>query len=248
MLGILGYGTLGKAVEYGFPRIEKIISDPQYNDISTADVIAENPLAIFICLPTPSDANGVLEPDILLHELKVIQESGYSGIVIVKSTVLPHYLTGFDVVHIPEFLSRATAFEDFIDPVMVVIGGLRGHEALDLYKKHSIIKNLDNKVFFTNIKTACILKYTMNSFYALKISFLNEVSEVCKSEGIGYDSLAELLGHQPWMGNHHFMVPGPDGEKGFGGPCLPKDTSAFMHHYDIKTLKAAMEVNEKCRH
>jgi UDP-glucose 6-dehydrogenase len=74
------------------------------------------------------------------------------------------------------------------------------------------------------------------------------VSEVCKSEGIGYDALANLLGHQPWMGSHHFMVPGPDGEKGFGGPCLPKDTSAFMHHYDIKTLKAAMEVNEKCRH
>ena len=120
MIGLIGYGMVGKAVEAGFSKIKVIYSDPQYNTVTVEDICKLNPSAIFVCVPTPTDDTDY---STLRDVLDKIKELRYSGLTVVKSTVLPKYLNDYDVLYNPEFLSRATANEDFINPPMLIIGG-----------------------------------------------------------------------------------------------------------------------------
>lgn len=242
MIGIIGYGMVGRAVEFGFNKTDCIISDPAYNSTTIIDVCAKNPDAIFVCVPTPTDNTNYSN---LINVLNTIFICDYTGIVVVKSTVLPEYIQDFDVVYNPEFLSRATANKDFVEPPFVLIGGQRATELLKLYKKYSIVNT--DKVFLTDVKTAALAKYVMNSFYALKVTYMNEIYDVAETMGVNYRELTEILANQPWMGTNHFQVPGPDGSRGFGGPCLPKDTQAFTDKYKIALLNLALLLNEQYR-
>ena len=237
MIGIIGYGMVGKAVEHGFPNTTHIISDPAYNKVSIADVCNANPDAIFVAVPTPDDNSNY---EILKTVLDVIFDSDYTGLVVVKSTILPHHLIPYDVLYNPEFLSEKTNLEDFINPPMLIIGGDKAQELADIYTKYSIVKT--DKVFLTSIENASHIKYMMNTFYAMKVTFMNEMYDV-----VGKDNWKEVTGilkQHPWMGTHHFDVPGPDGKRGFGGACFPKDTKALANEYDIKLLKTTLELNE----
>ena len=163
MIGIIGYGMVGKAVEYGFPNCKSLIVDPQYSTLTIEQLCESEVEAIFVCVPTPTDDTDYA---LLKDVLNRIKQSGYQGLTIVKSTILPHHLEGYDVVYNPEFLSRATANSDFVNPPLVLIGGDRSAALLDIYKKYSIV-NL-KVVICTDIKTASLAKYTMNSFYVLR--------------------------------------------------------------------------------
>jgi UDPglucose 6-dehydrogenase len=242
MIGIVGYGMVGKAVDYGFPNVSKIICDPEYNDISLEEVCSSNPEAIFICVPTPTDNTNY---KILKDVLNQIVKFNYKGLTIVKSTILPHELEGYDIIYNPEFLSRKTSNEDFVNPPMLIIGGDKAKEVLDIYQKYSIVKT-DN-VFLTNVQTASLAKYTMNSFYALKVTFMNSIYDISKEMNVDYNELTAMLSKHRWMGSHHFEVPGPDGQRGFGGPCLPKDTQALSKKFDMKLLNTVLELNEQYR-
>jgi UDPglucose 6-dehydrogenase len=244
MIGIIGYGMVGKAVDYGFSSTQRVISDPEYNDTTIADVCAKDPKAIFVCVPTPTDGTDFA---ILRSVLAEIKNTTYSGLVVVKSTVFPDVLEGFDVLYNPEFLSRATSNEDFVNPPMVIIGGesTRRLELLDVYTKYSRVKI--DRIFLTDIKTAALAKYTMNTFYALKVTYMNAVYDIAGEMGADYDKVTEILAAHPWMGTHHFQVPGPDGERGFGGPCLPKDTQALADKYNVEILSKVLELNRQYR-
>ena len=244
MIGIIGYGMVGKAVDYGFNRIGKIISDPKYNTVTIKDVCAANPVAIFVCVPTPTDDTNY---DTLRSVLKEIRACEYFKPVIVKSTILPQYIKEFDVVYNPEFLSRATSNQDFVNPPFVLLGGKmdEAQYVADIYRSYSMV-NMDC-VKFTDIKTAALAKYTMNSFYATKVTFMNQMYDVAEKLDVKWDNLVEIISSQPWMGTHHFQVPGPDGKRGFGGPCLPKDTEALVKEYDIDLLKKVLELNTHYR-
>jgi UDPglucose 6-dehydrogenase len=242
MIGIIGYGMVGKAVEHGFSKTTCIISDPKYNTTTIKEVVDANPVAIFVCVPTPTDGSNYA---ILKRVLTEVKSANYTGITVVKSTILPHYLEVFDVVYNPEFLSRATSLQDFVNPPMLLIGGRRANELLDIYKQYSTVDL--NKVFITDIPTASMVKYTMNSFYALKVTFMNQMFDVAQDIGVDWDNAAMILAEHPWMGSHHFQVPGPDGKRGFGGPCLPKDTEAMVNNYDISILQEVLKLNKKYR-
>lgn len=241
-LGIVGFGMVGKAVAHGFPMIPKYISDPAYNTTTIKDVCDINPEAIFVCVPTPTDDTNY---SVLRNTLKSINDYGYTGLTIVKSTVLPKYVEEFDIVLNPEFLSRATSNDDFVNPHLLVLGGSRADEALELYNKYSIV-NAEH-VVVTDISTAAMIKYTLNSFYATKVTFMNEMYEVANRIGADYNQLTSALKLHPWAGSHHFDVPGPDGQRGFGGPCLPKDTQALVKEFDVEILKTVLELNSKYR-
>jgi UDPglucose 6-dehydrogenase len=242
MIGIIGYGMVGKAVEHGFSKTTCVISDPQHNTVSIKEVVAANPAAIFVCVPTPTDDTNYA---ILKRVLTDIKNEQYAGITVVKSTILPQYLEVFDVVYNPEFLSRATNLEDFVKPPMVLIGGKRANELVNVYKQYSTVDL--TKLFITDIATASMVKYTMNSFYALKVTFMNQMFDVAQEIGVDWDTVAKVLSEHPWMGSHHFQVPGPDGQRGFGGPCLPKDTKALTSTYEIPLLNTVIELNNKYR-
>ena len=87
----------------------------------------------------------------------------------------------------------------------------------------------------------------MNSFYATKVTFMNQMYDVAQQLGVNWSHISSILANHPWMGTHHFQVPGPDGERGFGGPCLPKDTEALVKEYDVELLKTVLEINQKYR-
>ena len=244
MIGVIGYGMVGKAVVHGFGKTTILISDPAYNDLSIEYMCEKNPDAIFVCVPTPTDGTDY---SILRDTLARIKASGYAGIVVVKSTALPHVLEEYDIVYNPEFLSRATSFDDFVNPPFVLIGGDQDktQKLADLYRQYSIV-NMDC-VKFTDAKTAALAKYMMNSFYATKVTFMNQMYDVTQNLGIEWDTLTDIFKMQPWMGSHHFQVPGPDGSRGFGGPCLPKDTQALVENYNVELLKAVLEINKQYR-
>ena len=244
MIGIIGYGMVGKAVEYGFPNTRVVVSDPAYNTVTIKDVCASGAEAIFVCVPTPTDDTNY---ELLRSVLTDIRDCNYSGITVLKSTVLPHHVELFDIVYNPEFLSRATSFNDFVNPEVLIIGGDSDSckALLNIYEKYSIVK--PKNVFLTDVKTASMAKYTMNSFYATKVTFMNEMYEVAQWVGVNWNELTDILKAQPWMGTHHFAVPGPDGKRGFGGPCLPKDTEALVKEFDVKLLKSVLERNKEFR-
>ena len=237
MIGIIGYGMVGKAVKHGFPKTQHCISDPYINNTEVTDVCLANPEAIFVCVPTPSDDSNY---SILKEVLGKIKKSEYKGLVVVKSTVLPHHLIPYDVLYNPEFLTERTNLEDFINPPMLVIGGDRGQELLDLYDKYSIVKT--DKRFLTSVRNASFIKYMMNTFYAMKVTYMNEMYDVVGKDD--WEEVTDILSQHPWMGSHHFQVPGPDGKRGFGGKCFPKDTKALVDEYDIKLLKEVLDLNE----
>jgi len=241
-IGIIGYGMVGKAVQYGFPHCKHYISDPKYNDMSVTHVAQENPVAIFVAVPTLTDDKGLIEHQILENVLNELDKAFYQGLVIVKSTILPHFLVDRDVVYNPEFLSRATSFKDFVEPPMLILGGDRSKDALDLYKQCSNVRT--DKVFLTDIKTAAFAKYAMNTFYATKITFMNELWKAFDGD---WEELTNILKQHPWMGSHHFEVPGPDGSFGFGGPCLVKDTTALATEYNMELLHKVLELNKEIR-
>jgi UDPglucose 6-dehydrogenase len=244
MIGIIGYGMVGKAVEYGFNKTNCIISDPDYFDVTITDVCQANPLAIFVCVPTPTDDTDY---SLLRGVLRDIQINNYAGLVIVKSTILPNYIEDFDIVYNPEFLSRATANIDFVRPPFVLLGGdpVKTKQVAELYRKYSNVRL--EKIIYTDVKTASLAKYAMNSFYATKITFMNQMYDVAQELGVNWNGLTDILRQQPWMGTHHFQVPGPDGQRGFAGPCLPKDTEALAKEYDVELLRKVLELNSEFR-
>lgn len=242
MIGIIGYGMVGQAVEFGFPKTTKFIVDPKYNDNTIDDLIASSPEAIFVCVPTPDgDEFQILQK--VLDEL----QTKFNGLIIVKSTVPSKFLSGYNVVFNPEFLSRNTSFTDFVSPSYVIFGGEPElcNAAVDIYNKYSVV-NMAN-TYIVDIPTATLIKYTMNSFFALKVTFMNEVYEAANKSGADYDVLAGILIQHPWLGAYHFQVPGHDGSRGFGGPCLPKDTRAFIQTYGSELLQTAIKVNKQFR-
>lgn len=243
-VGIIGYGMVGRAVDYGLQHAIKIISDPaveEYKNRTTVDVCGANPDAIFVCVPTDTDDFGLL-----IDVLDTIDDCEYTGLVVVKSTALPHVFKDRpNVVYWPEFLSRATSYLDFIKPPMVLIGGKRADDLVALLGKTCIIET--PHVVITDINTACLAKYAMNSFYALKLTYMNSLYDVANKLKVDWPNLVDIFKKQPWMGTHHFDVPGPDGYRGFGGPCLPKDTEAFADAYNIELLKTVLNLNEMYR-
>ncbi len=244
MIGIIGYGMVGKAVKNGFSKTSILISDPAYNDLTIEYMCSKDVEAIFVCVPTPTDDSNY---KILTDVLDTIKAQNYKGLVVVKSTVLPQYLKSYDVLYNPEFLSRATADNDFVNPPMVIIGGdsTKAEQLLEVYRKYSDVNMA--KVFITTIENACMAKYCMNSFYATKITFMNQMYDVAQQVGANWGHVNTILRNHPWMGTHHYEVPGPDGERGFGGPCLPKDTEALTKEFEVPLLDTVLLLNKVYR-
>ena len=149
----------------------------------------------------------------------------------------------FDVASNPEFLREGAAISDFMRPDRVVIG-ISSEKAKQVL--HEIYKPLylrDTPIVSTTIETAELTKYAANAFLAVKISFINEIANVCESVGADISALAKAIGMDGRIGGK-FLHPGP----GYGGSCFPKDTLALMrivqeHGENLRIVEAAVEVN-----
>ena len=215
--------------------------------------------SIFIGVGTPEKENGEADLDDLFSIADEIAKtlSDYK-VIVIKSTVpvgtakkLKKHIQEklvtsceFDIVSNPEFLREGTAVDDFLNPDRIVLGS-------DSKKALSIIKEiyrpfslLDIPIVTTTNETAELIKYVSNTMLALKVSFINEVANLCDKTGADVYQVAQAIGMDKRIGPR-FLQPGP----GYGGSCLPKDVHALakfskLFGYDFKLADAIIDVNE----
>jgi len=260
-IGIVGKGFVGGAVSNGFNKnVEQIIVDPVHSDTTLEQLVEKGPTLTFVCVPTPPNEDGSINVDIVTDVLVELSMRDYKGVVVVKSTIIPDYLHQFKkefdlkIVYNPEFLTEANAHADFINPNMQVLGGKwKDCEVVEkAYLRHSSVKVVPT--FKTDLTTASLLKYTINSYLATKVMFMNDIHKLHQAgtSQVSWEQFTDMLTRDPRMGDSHMQVPGPDGEFGFGGHCFPKDTEALLKYANDKSiklnmLKKAVETNKKIR-
>ena len=254
-VGIIGCGFVGSAIKnaYDLAGIESIVSDPAKGLIAK-DSELENCDAIFICVPSPMAPDGQCDTSIL--ELVTDNLKNYKGVIISKVTANPLKYKQLqekyvNLVHAPEFLVAATANEDYVNGEFAIIGG--NYEfcqlALDVSRlAQTKIKNYK----FCSIQEAALAKYTINSFLATKVMFLNQLMILSNKLEADYNVIADCIKLDLRIGNSHTSVPGPDGKYGFGGACFPKDTSALNYlakslDVDFSILNETIIANKKIR-
>lgn len=245
-LGIVGAGFVGGSVINGFDKnVEQFVVDTKQNKNTIAELVKFNPGITFICVPTPESDHGDVDVSIVRQVLSDLYNRKYPGVVVIKSTITPKHLTkmkkDFDLkmVYNPEFLTEANAHEDFKNPHMQVLGGKwRDCDLVEkAYVKHSSVKICPT--FKTDLITASLLKYTINSFLATKVAFFNEMYELFEESNAHstWDQFTDMLKCDPRIGKSHLKVPGPDGKFGFGGHCFPKDTAALLYYAKQQNTK-----------
>ncbi len=231
----------------------------QGNLLFTTDLkyAVDNSDIIFLALPTPPSEDGSAD---LKHVLAVAEQLGNIitsyKIIIDKSTVpvgtaeKVHELIAknckceFDVVSNPEFLREGMAVEDFMKPERVVIGTESEKAQEILNRLYAPFVRQGNPIIFMDERSAELTKYAANSFLATKITFMNEIANLCEILGADVDMVRKGIGSDSRIGKR-FLFPGV----GYGGSCFPKDVKALnimadKSAYDFKILKSVMEVNE----
>jgi UDPglucose 6-dehydrogenase len=225
-----------------------------------ADLV-ESCEVIFVCVPTPMNKDGSCNIDVVEGVIKQINKlltdwkSDKRPIVVIKSTVPPgtteklhKKFKNVNVIFNPEFLTEANFIEDFKNQTRIILGGTR--------KGTNKLRQVYSKVFPTAhiIKThstiAELVKYMTNSYLATKVSFANEMYQICEKFDMDYDKVVEYATLDERLGVTHWSVPGPDGDFGFGGHCLPKDLSALIEvadDLDVDVLRSTQRTNNKVR-
>ena len=258
-LGIIGHGFVGKATDWGFNKnVEKYIVDPVYKT-TTKDLEKFDPDLIFICVPTPMGDDGNQDSSIIESVIRDLTKFTPNSIKVVKSTVLPSILDKLyyiepNLVYNPEFLREKHANIDFVNSEMIIFGGDRNisSKVSDAYLKHSRCETKEH--IFTDLKSASLIKYTINTFLASKVIFFNELHSIYESLGVSdsWENIISIISRDSRIGESHMNVPGHDGRKGFGGACFPKDSLALVKYaeqnkIELNLLKAVIKINNKIR-
>ena len=219
---------------------------------------------VFLALPTPPGEDGSADLKYILGVAadlgRLLQPEDYK-VIVDKSTVpvgtadkvttailqtaTQNIQDSFDVVSNPEFLREGVAVEDFMKPDRVVIGTSSEKAKKVMNDLYAPFVRQGNPVIFMDEKSAELTKYAANSFLAVKISFMNEIAQLCERLGADVDMVRKGIGSDERIGKR-FLFPGI----GYGGSCFPKDVQALSKsstevNYNFKILDAVMDVNEK---
>ena len=264
MIGIVGQGFVGNAV---YQRWKK------YYDVQTYDLDENKSTStlhnlvmmcntIFVCLPTPMKENGSCDLNILessLFEINTLTEFECRGnkTVIIKSTIPPgtteqlnKQFRHLNILFNPEFLTERNAEEDYNNQNRIIIGGPRPESTQVVRLFSKVFPNA--RIIKTHSTYAEMVKYMTNAFLSTKVSFANEIYQICEKVGADYDKVVEYATLDERLGKSHWMVPGHDSDFGFGGHCFPKDLSALIHlSEDLMTtnnvLRATRDTNDDVR-
>ena len=237
-IGIIGQGFVGNAVFNKLKNHFKVLTFDLSKNLcnSSFDEIQENCNIIFICLPTPMNADGSCHINIVYNSLKDIDMYGKKfGVktIVIKSTIPPgttkkwnNEFKYLNIVFNPEFLTEANAVKDYENQKRIILGGPKNTSSI----LNPVFSKLfpDAKILNISSTDAEMVKYTTNSFLAMKVSFANEIFQICKIESADFNNVIECVKEDDRIGNSHWSVPGPDGDFGFGGHCFPKDINALI--------------------
>ncbi len=245
-IGIIGQGFVGSAVYEGLKEHYHIQTYDINGECTQPDLRSlywTTGEIVFLCLPTPMNKNGSCHLKIIedvLDELNSLCKK--DKIIVIKSTVPPgttekwnNTYKNIDIVFNPEFLTEANSIEDFKNQNRIIIGGPRPATT----KVRRLFKKAFPRVALikTSSTIAEMVKYFTNCFLATKVSFANEMYEICQGLNIDYDKVIEYAQYDTRLGNSHLEVPGPDGDYGYGGHCFPKDVMALI----VLALELKME-------
>ena len=251
-IGIVGQGYVGTALKEGMSQhydVETFDINPNLRTKDNVKDLIKSVSITFVCVPTPMRKDGSCDTSIVESVVKDIDgaqqwcldsmlNSGIEPvekrtIVVIKSTIPPGTTNRLNkkyknvqIVFNPEFLTEANFIDDFKNQDRIIIGGPRPASTkvrqlfYKAFPKAHIIK--------TGSKTAEMVKYMTNTFLATKVSFANEMYNICSRLGIDYDKVVEYSTYDERLGKSHWAVPGPDGHYGFGGSCFPKDINALI--------------------
>jgi len=263
MIGIVGQGFVGNAVYQKFKNYYDVLTHDKDDTKSTSTLENLTMLCdtIFLCLPTPMKSDGSCDISILEQVLSSIDllADNYETTksIVIKSTISPGTTQKWNkkyeslrLVFNPEFLTERNAVEDYENQNRIILGGPR--------PTTTELKQIFSKVFpkANIIKTdsthAEMVKYLTNTFLSTKVSFANEMYQLCGKLNIDYDKVVEYATHDDRLGKSHWNVPGHDGDFGFGGHCFPKDLAAILHiTEELKTVNnvlcATQETNNNVR-
>ncbi len=240
--------------------VNKNMKEGRLRFSSSIEEGVKSSLVVFIAVGTPPKEDGSAD---LRYVEEVSREiarwmDGYK-VVVMKSTVpvgTARWLKGFiqshqkksipfDVVSNPEFLREGSAVEDFLRPDRVIIGA-ESEQAIAIMKDiYSALYLIETPFVITTLETAEMIKYATNAFLATKVTFINEVANLCERVGADVHHVAKAMGLDGRIGRK-FLHPGP----GYGGSCFPKDTRALLklaHEkgYEFRILSSVIEANEK---
>ena len=269
-IGIIGVGVVGGATKRIMERAHEVRGyDPykeEFSDRENLKWIAENADIAFICVPTPKKEDGGVGCQhidttlaALRNEMALARRAVTDLVVAIRSTAMGPELDGvlgcygFRYVCNPEFLRQANAEEDMEHPARVVVGAddrEAGRKVLSAYVQAYGNENAPQFVF-TSLRAAQITKYAANVMLAGQIALANEIEEICRRHGVRYRGIMHALRMDPRIGKN-IEVPGPDGKRGYGGRCFPKDLSALIMcaedtGYNALLLKAVRASNEQAR-
>ena len=218
----------------------------------------KNAQIIFLALPTPPGEDGSAD---LQYVLRVAEDLGplledYTVVVDkstvpvgtaekVRSKIAQNAKVDFDVVSNPEFLREGVAVEDFMKPDRVVVGTESDRAKEIMENLYAPLVRQGNPIIFMDERSAELTKYAANSFLATKITFMNEIANLCELVGADVDDVRRGIGTDSRIGKR-FLFAGI----GYGGSCFPKDVQALAKssieaNYDFSILKSVMDVNEK---
>ena len=266
-IGIIGKGFVGSAVANGFSPstgfdCETRVYDKDPNKcVDTLPDTVNNSDFLFISVPTPSSKSGNIDLSILkscLEEISKVVDPDKSPIVLVRSTVVPgttkdlvNDYPNLNIVFNPEFLTERSAFYDFISQARVILGG----DVNDVQKTAKLYKDRFGEsisVVETDFETAELIKYMCNTYFATKVSFMNEMYNLCKAIDGDWDKAVEGFVRDGRVGHSHVNVPGHDGKFGFGGSCFPKDVQALIsfakeNNINLNVLEGTWKTNLEVR-
>lgn len=250
---IIGHGFVGKAVDYGFshPNVNKVIVDPKYGN-SIDDIPDYTYSCCFVCVPTPMGDDGTVNSDIITDVVRSCVGKKIE-MVVVKSTITPDIIVELKkifkhIVYNPEFLTEKSANEQFVDPQFHIFGGDKEdcQSLEDYYNDYSLCN--DCPIFTMSLEEASFVKYTINSFLAMKVTFFNQLYDAISDTDANFARVIKAVGADSRIGSSHTKVPGFDGKQGYGGACFPKDTSAFTKFSNKLTLlEECIRINNNYR-
>jgi UDPglucose 6-dehydrogenase len=259
-IGIVGYGFVGKAVEYGFKEGNEILIYDKFLPSTPLEKVVKKSEVIFVAVPTPM-TKEYTKIDLLIIEevtaeiVKLARKNKVEPIIVLKSTIVPGTTRRLSkenkyprIAFNPEFLTEANYLEDFVKADRIVVGADNNEVkqwVVDLYRA-TFPKTL---IFETDPTSAEVVKYMANTYLAVKVIFANEMYDLCEKLGVNYDEMKKMVVADHRIYDSHLGV---TATRGFGQKCFPKDTVALLGlanelGVELSVIEAAWKKNLKIR-
>lgn len=234
-VGIVGNGFVGNALYQTFKDkfITKVFDTKPEKCLNKFDEVIDSDI-VFICLPTPMTEDGHCDLTKIDNFFDRLEPKNGNALYVIKSTVpigttelISRRRGDLRIVHNPEFLTAVNSVEDFQNAQRHIIGGAQEccHQLKEFYSRIfpytpvQIVKSKESET----------IKYFANSFLASKVALFNVLFDICENFNLDYESVRDGVCSDQRIGDSHSKVPGPDGLRGFGGYCFPKDINALIH-------------------